>query len=150
MPGSYTNLLYHLVFSTKGRRPLIDARLKEPLYDYMGGIVRGMKHCNLLEIGGIADHVHMLVRLPPTLAVADALRVYKANSSKWANERARRKGWFEWQEGYAAFTVSQSQVARLTAYIQNQEQHHRKLDFRRELITLLKRHGIQFEERYLD
>jgi putative transposase len=149
MPGSYTQLLYHFVFSTKERRPLIDASLKEPLYDYIGGIVRGMKHCDLLEIGGVADHVHMLVRLHPSIAVADALRVYKTNSSKWANEQ-RQKGWFEWQEGYAAFTVSQSQVAVLRAYILNQEPHHRRRGFRSELITLLKKHGIKFEERYLD
>lgn len=149
MPGSYTQLLYHIVFSTKERRSLIDARLKEPLYDYMGGIVRGMNKCDLLEIGGVADHVHVLVRLHPTIAVADAVRVLKTNSSKWANEQ-RQKGWFEWQEGYAAFTVSQSQVDRLSAYILNQEQHHRRRGFRSELMTLLKKHEIQFEEQYLD
>jgi putative transposase len=133
MPGSYTQLLDHIVFSTKERRPLIDAQLNEQLYNYMRGIVRGMKKCNLLEIGGVADHVHMLVRLHPSIAVADAVRVYKANSSKWANENTGRKGWFEWQEGYAAFTVSQSQVAVLTAYILNQEPHHRRRGFRSEL-----------------
>jgi putative transposase len=150
MPGSYTQLLYHLVFSTKKRRPLIDASLREPLHDYMGGIVRGMKHCDLLEIGGVADHVHILVRLHASIALGDALRVCKASSSKWANERVKQKGWFEWQEGYAAFTVSQAQLARLSAYILNQEQHHRRQDFRSELITLLKKHGIKFEEQYLD
>jgi len=149
VPGAYTNLLYHLVFSTKERRPLIDMRMKKPLYDYMGGIVRGEKG-ELLEINGVADHVHMLVRLRPTLAIADALRIYKTNSSKWANEEFRRGSRFEWQEGYAAFTVSQSQVPRLLAYIQNQEEHHRKRSFRSELAQLLKRHGIAFEERHLD
>ena len=114
MPGSYTQLLYHIVYSTKERRPLIDPQLKEPLYDYMGGIVRGMQKCDLLEIGGVADHVHMLVRLHPTIAVADAVRVIKTNSSKWANEQPKRQdGWFEWPEGYAAFTVSQSRSCRL-------------------------------------
>ena len=98
----------------------------------------------------MADHVHLLVRLHPTIAVADAVRVYKANSSKWANERAGRHGWFEWQEGYAAFTVSQSQVAVLTVYILNQEPHHRRRGFRSELMTLLKKHEIKFEEQYLD
>ena len=130
---------------------MIDPQLKEPLYDYMGGIVRGMQKCDLLEIGGVADHVHMLVRLHPTIAVADAVRVIKTNSSKWANEQPKRQdGWFEWPEGYAAFTVSQSQVAVLRAYILRQESHHRRRGFRSELMTLLKKHEIQFEERYLD
>jgi hypothetical protein len=92
----------------------------------------------------------MLVRLRPTVAVADAVRVYKATSSKWANEQFRGGPRFEWQEGYADFTVSQSQVPRLLLYIQNQEEHHRKRTFRSELVQLLKRHGIAFEDRYLD
>jgi REP element-mobilizing transposase RayT len=149
MSGAYTNLLYHLVFSTKNRRPLIGARMKKPLHDYMGGIVRGEKG-ELLEINGVADHVHMLVRLRPTVAVADAIRVYKATSTKWANKEFGDGPRFEWQEGYAAFTVSQSQVPRLLAYIQKQEEHHRKRNFRSELVQLLKRHGIAFEDRYLD
>jgi REP element-mobilizing transposase RayT len=149
MSGAYTNLLYHLVFSTKNRRPLIGERMKKRLYDYMEGIVRG-ENAEPLQINGVADHVHMLVRLRPTVAVADAIRVYKATSSKWANKEFRGGPHFEWQEGYAAFTVSQSQVPRLLAYIQNQEEHHRKRNFRSELVQLLKRHGIEFEERYLD
>lgn len=148
MPGAYANLLYHLVFSTKERRPLIDQQVKEPLYAYMGGIVRG-EHGELLDINGVADHVHLLVRLRPTMSVADTMRIFKTNSSKWANETIGR-GRFTWQEGYAAFTVSQSQVPRLLAYIRNQEKHHRKLDFQTELMELLKRHGIAFEQRYLE
>ncbi|HUE16443.1 MAG TPA: IS200/IS605 family transposase, partial [Planctomycetaceae bacterium] len=148
MPGAYTNLLYHLVFSTKERRPLIDRVIKPQLCAYMGGIVRG-ENGELLEINGVANHLHLLVRLRPTLAIADALRIYKTNSSKWANEEFRRRSRFEWQEGYAAFTVSQSQAPRLVAYIQNQEEHHRKRNFRSELAQLLKRHGIAFEERHL-
>jgi putative transposase len=148
MPGAYCNLLYHLVFSTKDRRPLINPKMKPRLREYVRGIVRE-EEGELLEFDGVSDHVHFLVRLPPTRAVADALRMIKANSSKWINERDRHGPRFAWQEGYAAFTVSQSQVPRLLIYIRGQEKHHRKLDFRTELVALLRRNGVAFEDRYL-
>jgi REP element-mobilizing transposase RayT len=122
--------------------------MKPRLYAYLGGIVRG-EAGELLEINGVADHVHLLVRIRPTRAVADVLRVIKANSSKWANETFRGGPRFTWQEGYGAFTVSQSQVPRLIAYIQGQEEHHRKLAFRTELVALVRRNGVAFEERDL-
>jgi REP element-mobilizing transposase RayT len=148
MPGAYCNLLYHLVFSTKERRPLISSAMKPRLQDYIGGIVRG-EQGDLLEINAVADHAHLLARLHPARAVADMLRLIKGNSSKWANETFRRGPTFAWQEGYAAFTVSQSQVPRILAYIRGQEEHHQKHDFRRELVSLLRRNGVAFEERYL-
>jgi REP-associated tyrosine transposase len=148
MPGAYCNLLYHLVFSTKDRRPLIDPKIKPRLREYVRGIVRE-EEGELLEFGGVADHVHLLVRLPSTRAVADALRMIKANSSKWVNEIVRHGPRFAWQEGYAAFTVSQSQVPRLLTYIGGQEKHHRKVDFRSELVALLRRNGVAFEDRFL-
>jgi putative transposase len=148
MAGAYCNLLYHILFSTKGRRPLISPAMKPRLHDYIGGIVRG-EDGDLLEINSVADHLHLLVRLHPTRAVADLLRLIKSNSSRWANEKFRRGPSFAWQEGYAAFTVSHSQVPRLVAYIRGQEAHHRKRDFRRELVSLLRRNGIAFEEHYL-
>jgi putative transposase len=148
MAGTYCNLLYHVLFSTKGRRPLISSAMKSRLHDYIGGIVRG-EDGDLLEINSVADHVHLLVRLHPTQAVADVVRIIKSNSSRWANEKFRSAPSFAWQEGYTAFTVSQSQVARLLAYIRGQEEHHRKRDFRHELVALLRRNGIGFEERYL-
>jgi putative transposase len=148
MAGAYCNLLYHLVFSTKERRPLISAAMKPRLLDYVGGIVRS-EGGELLEINAVPDHVHLLVRLHPTRAVADMLRIIKANSSKWANEKFHRGPAFAWQNGYAAFTVSQSQVPRLVPYIRGQEEHHRKRDFRRELIALLRRNEIECDEHYL-
>lgn len=148
MPGTYTNLLYHIVFSTKNRRSLVTKHLKDDLYAYMGGIVRG-EGGTLLEIGGMADHVHLLVKLKPTLALSDFLRVLKSNSSKWANERPGRIKKLGWQEGYAAFTVSESQVEKVAEYIRNQEQHHRGRDFKKELISLLQKHGIEYDEKYL-
>ena len=148
MPGAYCNLLYHFVFSTKERRPLIAPAIKPRLREYIRGILK-KDEGELLELDGVADHVHLLVRLHPGCAVADALRMIKANSSKWMNETARRGPRFAWQEGYAAFTVSQSQVPRLLTYIRGQEKHHRRVDFRNELVALLRRNRIAFDERYL-
>ncbi|MBI2825744.1 MAG: IS200/IS605 family transposase [Planctomycetia bacterium] len=149
MPGTHTNLLYHLVFSTKLRKPFITEAIREELYRYIGGIVRGEGGV-LLEIGGMPDHVHLLARLMPTIALADLLRQLKANSSKWINEKHSRLRKFGWQDGYAAFTVSESQVARVSQYIRNQHQHHRTSDFKSELVALLRRHRVEFDERYLD
>jgi putative transposase len=147
MPGAYCNLLYHLVFSTKERRALIDPALKPQLREYVRGILREQKG-ELLELDGVADHVHLLVRLHPALALADALRLMKANSSKWINETSRQAPRFAWQEGYAAFTVSQSPMLRVLKYIRGQESHHRRIDFRSELVKLLRRNGIQFDEQH--
>ena len=124
MPSTLTSLDYHVVFSTKYRRPTILPRLRDELYRYVGGIVRAEKG-SLREIGGTSDHIHLLVGVPPTIAVSDAVRVIKANSSKWVNERADQDQKFQWQSGYAAFTVSVSQRETVLRYIQNQEQHHR-------------------------
>ena len=120
MPGSYSNLVYHLVFSTKERRPSLSQELKPRLREYIRGIVRE-ENGELLEFDGVADHVHILVRLHPARAVAETVRTIKANSSKWINEAFEMGPRFAWQEGYAAFTVSQSQVPRLLVYIRGQE-----------------------------
>ena len=116
MPSTYSSLTYHLVFSTKHRAPLITATLREPLYSYLGGILRS-EGGSLLEIGGVEDHVHLLARLKTTHAVADILRVLKSNSSKWANEGERLSGRFAWQTGYSAFTVSHSQIDTIRRYL---------------------------------
>lgn len=148
MSGTYTNLLYHLVFSTKNRLPLITLQLKDDLYSYMGGIVRG-EGGTLLQINGISDHVHLLVKLKPTIAISDFLRVLKANSSKWANEQPGRLRKLGWQEGYAAFTVSESQAPRVSVYIAAQEEHHRQRDFKSELLALFEKNCVEYDERYL-
>ncbi len=114
----------------------------------MGGIVRGEGGA-LLAIGGMPDHVHLLVQLKPTIALADMMRLLKGNSSKWMNERKTRTRKFGWQDGYAAFTVSESQIARVSRYIREQEQHHQRVAPRDELRELIKRHGVDFDERYL-
>jgi putative transposase len=143
---SYTNLLYHIVYGTKQRAPLITKTLGPRLHEYMGGIVRGLNAIPI-EINGVADHVHLLVRLRPVISVSEFLSKLKANSSGWANRQTA--GRFAWQRRYGAFTVSQSQVARVRNYIRNQEKHHRKISFEEEFKALLRSHGIEFEEEYL-
>ena len=148
MAATYSNLLYHIVFSTKERRGLITAAIEPELYAYIGGIVRN-NDGKLLEIGGIKDHIHLLLKLPPKLAVSDVIRDVKANSSKWLNEEKSKFRSFSWQDRFAAFSVSESQVGRVRAYIRRQKEHHRRQDFKTELVTLLRKNRIEFDERYL-
>lgn len=147
MSATYTNLLYHLVFSTKGRIPLITDEIREPLYQYIGGIVRSEGGA-LLEIGGIEDHIHLLVRLKPTLALSDAVRLIKSNSSKWLNDGSYVRD-FRWQTGYGAFTVSKSMMESVRRYIRNQPEHHRKQTFKAEFVDLLKLNNVDYNKKYL-
>jgi putative transposase len=146
--STYTNLLYHLVFSTKDRRSLITPALRAELYPYIGGIVHHERGV-LLEIGGMPDHVHLVTKFRADVSVAEMLRLIKANSSKWANERRDLTDGFAWQTGYGAFSVSESQRPALRSYVQNQEEHHRRLSFKEEFRALLDKHGIAYDERYL-
>lgn len=148
MGRTYTSLNYHLIFSTKYRRKLISPDFRESLYQYIGGIIRD-KGGVQLEIGGIEDHVHILVGIPPTIAVSDMLKFIKANSSKWVNETDRPEGKFAWQPGFGAFTVSYSQQPIVRKYIQNQAEHHRKKSFMEEFIQILKSHQIQYDPRFV-
>lgn len=148
MAHTFTNLLYHFVFSTKNRRPQIEDSLKEDLFAYLGGIVRGMDG-DPLEIKGTADHVHMLIILPQTISVADALRTIKSNSSGWVHEKWPKRADFGWQTGYGAFTVSESRRESVKRYIVNQEEHHRKITFEDEFLKLLKRHRIKYDPRFV-
>jgi REP element-mobilizing transposase RayT len=146
--SSFANLIYHIVFSTKNRGPSITPDIRDGLYAYLGGIVRSEGGI-LLEVGGVADHVHLVVKLKPVVAVATALRVIKSNSSRWVNDTAGRNERFEWQVGYAAFSVSESQVEAVRRYVRNQEEHHKKVTFKEELVALLEKNGIPYDERYL-
>lgn len=148
MATTFTNLLYHIIFSTKERVPMIREDIRERLYEYMGGIIRGEGGV-LLEIGGVPDHVHLLAKLKADKAVSDMLRLIKSNSSKWVNEERLITGHFGWQTGYAAFSVSESQVTRVRKYLQSQESHHVKVTFKEELIALLKKNRIEYDERYI-
>lgn len=148
MSQTYTNLNYHLIFGTKDRRPSLLPEFRDDLCRYLGGIVKAHGG-HPVEINAVADHVHLLVRLLPAAALADMMRVLKASSSKWLNETKSRSRKFAWQDGYAAFTVSQSQVPRVAAYVRNQAEHHRLKSFRDELVSFLKRREVAYDERYL-
>jgi putative transposase len=148
MPSTYTNLLYHIVFSTKNRIPLIADDLREELYKYIGGIIRAEGGVQI-EIGGTKDHVHILAKFKPAISISEMLNRIKANSSKWANDQKMEYHKFGWQEGYAAFSVSKSQAPAIAQYIRNQEEHHRKQTFQEELVALLERHGIKYDPKYL-
>ncbi|MCA1636200.1 MAG: IS200/IS605 family transposase [Acidobacteria bacterium] len=147
MPHTYTNLLTHIIFSTKDRTPFIKPELKDELHAYMGGIIRELKGTAVL-INGTADHVHSLVYLPPNFSLSDALRVLKTNSSRWAHEE-KRIARFGWQSGYGAFSVSQSNAKTVGAYIAHQEEHHRKVTFKEEFKAFLEKNGIAYDEQYL-
>jgi len=148
MGGTFTNIQLHLVFSTKHREPLIVPDLLPRLYSYMGGIIRNEKSA-LYEIGGMPDHVHLLVRAHPDKSVSDFLRDLKSCSSGWIHDTFPELKRFHWQDGYGAFSVSQSQSARVKKYIRSQEDHHRERGFKPEFIGLLKRHEVEYDERHI-
>lgn len=140
MPQSYTNLLYHMIFSTKDREPFLDASTRPDLFAYVGGICRNING-SLLSAGGYDDHVHLLVKLHAETSVAEAMRTIKANSSRWMH---RDKGVepFAWQTGYSAFTASESIVPQLRGYLAKQEEHHKRVGYFDELDAFLKKNGI--------
>jgi putative transposase len=138
--------LLHLIFSTQGRRPLIKPDFRTDLFAYLGGIVREI-HGTALIVNGVADHVHMLVRIRPAQSAAEIARVVKANSSKWV-----RTKWcpsFAWQTGYGVFSVSESNVAAVTKYIAEQEEHHKTHTFQEEFLAFLKKNHVEYDERYI-
>ena len=147
MASTLTNLIYHVVFSTKGRRPFVDQGICERLYCYIGGIARS-NNAIVLEIGGVADHVHVLLKLRASASLAHVVQLIKAGSSKWMREEIQR-GEFGWQSGYAGFTVSESIVERVRSYIGRQEEHHKQHSFEDELRLLLEKHHVDYEPKYL-
>ena len=147
MPNSYTKLLYHIVCGTKDRRPLINDQWRGELDRYIGGLVRE-KGGELLEIGGMPDHIHLAIRARPDVSLSDLMCFIKANSSRWIHERGFSPG-FGWQDGYAAFSVSPSQMPAVIDYIRAQPEHHRTKTLQEEYQLLLERHGIEFDPRYL-
>jgi putative transposase len=148
VPTAYTQNFYHAVFSTKHREPLIIPEIESRLYHFIGGIVRDLR-CTLLAINGMPDHVHLLIRYRADLSHSDMMQQIKGRSSKWLNETFPEIGHFSWQEGYGGFTVSKSVVPDVAAYIARQKEHHKKQDFRTEFSTLLRLHGIEFDENEL-
>jgi len=147
MSRTFTNLLTHIIFSTKDREPLILPEVKSELYAYLGGLTRELKGKSY-GINGTADHVHMLVSLPPAVSISEAMRFIKSNSSGWIHSKWPGKP-FAWQLGYGAFSVSKSNVSDVLKYIANQEAHHRRSTFKEEFVHFLRRHGIEYDERYI-
>ncbi len=145
---SYVSSYHHCVFSTKERRRLITPALAERLWPFLGGIARQHK-MKAIEIGGVEDHVHLLLSLPSTLAIAKALQLIKGGSSKCVHETFPEHRLFGWQEKYGAFSVSVSQLDRIIRYIKGQVEHHRTMTFQEEFVALLKKHRIEYDERYL-
>ena len=145
MSSTLTRILIHIVFSTRDRIPLITPDFRGELYEYIRGIVH-RKGASLFEIGGMPDHVHVLVQIDPTKLLSDLVQCVKGGSSRWVKTHSKS---FYWQRGYGAFSVSESNRPVVERYIQNQERHHARHAFKSEFIQLLKRHGVAYEEEHL-
>src|SRR5579864_1598637 len=148
MPSTYLSLHYHLIFATKNREPFIVPEWRPRLHEYLGGTIAGLGGFPQ-GIGGVADHVHLLVGLRATHCLADLMRELKKNASIWIHEQIGLPT-FAWQEGYAAFTVSPPARPAVQKYIANQEVHHRVNSYREELIAMLETAGVEYDEKYLD
>jgi len=146
--NTYSALNVHVVFCTQDRQPSIIQEFEERLWEYLGGIAiqNGMK---ALSIGGVPDHVHILISMPTSISVAKAVQLIKGGSSKWIHDNFPKQRTFAWQPGYAAFSVSTSLIQENVAYIRNQKKHHRKRTFQEEYISFLKKNQVDYDERYL-
>ena len=148
MAHTFSNLLVHVIFSTKDRVASIRPEWRADLHAYLGGIVREIGG-TASAINGTADHVHLLVSMPGKIAVAELVRVLKANSSRWVNREGKVKTGFAWQTGYAAYSVSQSNASAVARYIEAQENHHRRVSFQEEYLEFLKKNKIECDERFI-
>ena len=148
MADTYSQIYIQIVFAVKGRDNLISGKWKDELYKYITGIItnEGQK---LLAINGMPDHIHILIGLKPTAMLSNLVRDIKSNSSRFINEKQWIAGKFEWQQGFGAFSYSQSQLTNLITYIQNQEEHHKVKTFREEYIEFLKLYNVDYRDQYL-
>jgi len=147
MPNTFYSLQVHLVFATHGRQPWIADDWRDALWAYMGGICRH-RGAVALAVGGVTDHAHTLLGFKPTHRLCDLVREIKGGASEWVHT-VPQAPWFDWQDGYAAFSVSASQVPAVRRYIEQQAEHHRRVSAREELAALLRRHGLAFDERHI-
>ena len=145
MAHTFSRNHVHVIFSAKDRRKTITKGLQPRLWAYLAGICKSHDMV-ALSVGGTENHVHILVHVPPKLALAKAVLVLKANSSKWMSEQGKA---FSWQEGYGAFSVSSSNLDQVIRYIQNQEAHHRKISFEEEFRALLRKHGVEYDPKFV-
>ena len=148
MANTYSSLHYHVLFSTKSREPWIAPTIEERIWRFIGGIARKHK-MRALQVGGVEDHIHALVTAAPTMAPSQIAQVLKGESSKWIHAEFSTLRNFAWQDGYAAFTVSKSNIPKVIRYIQSQREHHRRKTFQEEYLEFLHENGIEFDERYL-
>lgn len=147
MANTYTSLHYHIIYSTKGRAPFIKPAIEEKVWSYMAGIAKD-NDCFVHRIGGIEDHVHLVISIPASLAVARVVQLIKGGSSRWIHETFADLADFGWQVGYGAFTVSKSNLPDVIQYAANQREHHRERTFVEEYRLFLEKHDIDFDERY--
>jgi putative transposase len=148
MPQSLSNLLIHIIFSTKERKLFIDKEIKSDLYAYISGIAK-IHDSHIHEIGGVEDHIHILLVLPRTVPLSKLIEEIKKSSSKWCKTRGIRYKEFAWQKGYAAFSIGQSNIEALRQYIQNQEKHHEKISSKDEYRNFLIKYNVLYDERYM-
>ena len=148
MAHSFISQLMHCVFSTKERRPMITPELQTRLFQYIGGISRENK-IKLLSAGGVDGHIHLLISMRSTISVSKAMQLIKGGSSKWIHETFPSMRLFAWQEGYGAFSIGVGDIERTTNYINNQAEHHGKMNFKTEFLAFLKKHEIEYDERYI-
>ncbi|MFH1852470.1 MAG: IS200/IS605 family transposase [Candidatus Neomarinimicrobiota bacterium] len=146
--STYTQIYYHIIFSTKNRVPCLKEAGRDELFKYIWGIVKN-KDCHLYRINGVEDHVHILISLKPAVALADLVKDIKVATSIWIKERNIFPRFEGWQGGYAAFTYADKDKNTVINYIKNQVEHHRKRSFREEVEALLKEHGVDVDERFL-
>jgi putative transposase len=142
---TYVQNVVHIVFSTKERRKIIPRDMKERVWSYIAGICKQEK-IFVHAVGGMEDHIHLLLQIPPTMTLAEAVRTVKSNSSSWMKQEIKK---FSWQEGYGGYSVSKSQIPVVVRYIKNQERHHKKMSFEDEFLALLEKHEIEFDPKYV-
>ena len=148
MGHTYSNILLHVVFSTKGRRPTVKTAFRERLYQYLAGVARH-EFGRALTIGGTENHIHGLLSMATDASAAEAMRKWKSLFSGWVHKAFPSHVGFAWQSGYGVFSVSQSNAPRVIKYIEEQEEHHRRQTFEEEFIALLKKHGVDYNPRYV-
>lgn len=146
--STHHGIFVHAVFSTKYRKKTLKAVWRDELYAYIGGIVRDHKSV-LIQSGCVEDHIHLLLKVHPEFAIAKTVQLLKTNSSKWINEQRKTSSKFQWQRGHGVFAVSQSKVATVKQYIATQEQHHALRTFEEEYVLMLRRHGIDYDPRFV-
>ena len=148
MANTYTKIYLQFVFAVQDRTSLIQSQWKDELYKYITGIVQNNNH-KLIAINGMSNHIHVFIGYKPHQLIPDLLQDIKGSSSTWINNKGFIRGKFHWQEGYGAFSYSHSQIDNVVKYIMNQEQHHKKENFREEYLELLRRFDIEYNERYV-